>query len=207
MTYANAVLAACPVRRRPALAEGSVSWKWRKPSFAFLDRATTAERCLLADRERRLVSAREDKALYDQQPVEAATMAEAALAAFALLGDDKVPGDLSPGSRLVSRPNSLQQPLVDVRAAPAVDGLHPSGVNRNQGAESTLAYLWTELQQLGSRDGSRTHARRGSGCQRVASRELIKNALSARNVGMLARIENAQCCIPSCSIAIRPTRS
>ena len=41
--------------------------------------------------------------------------------------------------------NSLNEPLVDVSSGACCDGLRPSGVNRNQGAESTLAYLWTEL--------------------------------------------------------------
>ena len=41
--------------------------------------------------------------------------------------------------------NSLRQPLADVRSGACCDGLQPSGVNRNQGAESTLAYLWAEL--------------------------------------------------------------
>ena len=41
--------------------------------------------------------------------------------------------------------NSLEQPLADAQRGACCDGLQPSGVNRNQGAESTLAYLWTEL--------------------------------------------------------------
>jgi len=41
--------------------------------------------------------------------------------------------------------NSLRQPPRDVRSGACCDGLQPSGVNRNQGAESTLAYLWAEL--------------------------------------------------------------
>ena len=35
--------------------------------------------------------------------------------------------------------------LVDLHRGACCDGLESSGVNRNQGAESTLAYLWTEL--------------------------------------------------------------
>ena len=48
--------------------------------------------------------------------------------------------------------NSLKQPLVDVRSGACCDGLQASGVNRNQGAESTLAYLWTELRCKEARD-------------------------------------------------------
>ena len=39
--------------------------------------------------------------------------------------------------------NSLAEPLADVDSGACCDGLQPLGVNRNQGAESTLAYLWT----------------------------------------------------------------
>ena len=41
--------------------------------------------------------------------------------------------------------NSLQLPLIDVHCGSCYDGLQRSGVNRNQGAESTLAYLWVAL--------------------------------------------------------------
>jgi len=44
--------------------------------------------------------------------------------------------------------NSLGQSLVDIRSGGCCDGLQRSGVNRNQGAESTLAYLWTEVHNL-----------------------------------------------------------
>jgi len=40
--------------------------------------------------------------------------------------------------------NSLGQSLVDGHHGACCDGLELGGMNRNQGAESTLAYLWTE---------------------------------------------------------------
>ena len=99
----------------------------------------------------------EEKSLYDQQPVEAVTMAEAALAAFDLLGDVGGVGGVG-GEKYLAvfrrarawfyGENSLSQPLVDVGCGACCDGLQPSGVNRNQGAESTLAYLWAELRNL-----------------------------------------------------------
>jgi hypothetical protein len=39
----------------------------------------------------------------------------------------------------------LALPMADVERGACFDGLQQEGVNRNQGAESTLAYLWTEL--------------------------------------------------------------
>ena len=59
-------------------------------SFAFLDRATTtADDVFWPVGNSDWYPHGESKALYDQQPVEAATMADAALAAFGLLQTTK----------------------------------------------------------------------------------------------------------------------
>jgi hypothetical protein len=89
----------------------------------------------------------EEKSLYDQQPVEAVTMADAALAGFALLGEEKYLAAFRRAHAWFHGRNSLNQLLADARHGACCDGLQASGVNRNQGAESTLAYLWTELSQ------------------------------------------------------------
>jgi hypothetical protein len=77
--------------------------------------------------------------------VEAVTMAEAALAACHLLGDEKYLTIFRRCHGWFHGRNSLKRPLVDVRSGACHDGLQASGVNRNQGAESTLAYLWAEM--------------------------------------------------------------
>ena len=100
----------------------------------------------------------EEKALYDQQPVEAVTMADAALVAFRLLGDEEYLPTFRRARWWFHGQNSLREPLVDVSSGACCDGLMASGVNRNQGAESTLAYLWTEL--LNSECLSTPHAPR-----------------------------------------------
>ncbi|MBL7039496.1 MAG: hypothetical protein ISR77_12755 [Pirellulaceae bacterium] len=87
----------------------------------------------------------EDKSPYDQQPVEAATMAAAALTAFGMLGDEQYLAAFRRAHAWFHGQNSLRQPLVDVQSGACCDGLQASGLNRNQGAESTLAYLWAEL--------------------------------------------------------------
>ena len=96
----------------------------------------------------------EEKSLYDQQPVEAVTMADAALAGFALLGDEKYLAAFRRAHAWFHGQNSLRQPLVDVHCGACCDGLQPSGVNRNQGAESTLAYLVDGTEQLNRATGS-----------------------------------------------------
>jgi glycosyltransferase involved in cell wall biosynthesis len=44
--------------------------------------------------------------------------------------------------------NSLNMPLYDPETKGCYDGLHPNGINQNQGAESTLAYLISHLAVL-----------------------------------------------------------
>jgi hypothetical protein len=147
MTYANAVLPHAlflAARRWPKEAFLKVA----KASFDFLDRATTVENLFSAVGNNGWYSQEGDKAVYDQQPVEASTMAEAALAAYGLLGEEQYLAAFCRALGWFHGHNCLKWPLVDVARGACYDGLQASGVNRNQGAESTLAYLWAELHNL-----------------------------------------------------------
>jgi len=147
LTYANAVLPHAlflAARRWPKEAYLEVA----EASFAFLDRATTADNVFWPVGNIGWYSHGADKALHDQQPVEAVTMAEAALAAYAVCNDEKHLATFRRAYGWFHGQNSLQQTLVDVQRGACCDGLEPAGVNRNQGAESTLSYLWTEVQNL-----------------------------------------------------------
>jgi hypothetical protein len=144
MTYANAVLPHAlfvAARRWPHEAFLEVA----EASFAFLDRETTIENVYWPIGNRGWYAHGEDKAPYDQQPVEAVTMADAALAAFGVLSDQKQLAIFRRAHGWLHGQNSLGQPLVDALRGACSDGLQPSGLNRNQGAESMLAYLWAEL--------------------------------------------------------------
>jgi glycosyltransferase involved in cell wall biosynthesis len=144
MTYANAVLP-------HALFVASGCWPddgflpAAKESFAFLDRATNAEGVYWPIGNSDWYPHGEDKSLYDQQPVEASTMADAALTARGMLGEPQYLAAFRRSHAWFHGKNSLVQPLADVRRGACCDGLLASGLNRNQGAESTLAYLWSEL--------------------------------------------------------------
>ena len=143
MTYANAVLP-------HALFDAAERWpdeSFRavaESSFGFLDLVTTADNVFWPIGNRDWYSHGEEKSLYDQQPVEAATMAAAALAALELRGDEKYRAVFLRAHGWFHGRNSLELPLADVQGGACFDGLQPAGINRNQGAESTLAYLWTE---------------------------------------------------------------
>jgi uncharacterized protein YyaL (SSP411 family) len=144
MTYANAVLP-------HALFVAASHWPEEDfldvatTSFAFLDRETTTENVFWPIGNSDWYPHGEEKALYDQQPVEATTMAEAALAAFDLLGDESYLGTFRRAHSWFHGENSLKRPLADATSGACCDGLESTGVNWNQGAESTLSYLWTEL--------------------------------------------------------------
>jgi hypothetical protein len=144
MTYANAVLP-------HALFIAARCWPKEdfldvaRASFAFLDRETTVEDFFWPVGNSDWYARGEEKSPYDQQPVEAVTMADAALAAFGALDDERCLATLRRAHAWFHGRNSLRQPLVDARCGACYDGLQRSGVNRNQGAESTLAYLWAEL--------------------------------------------------------------
>ena len=145
MTYANAVLP-------HSMFVAAERWPQEKfleiaeTSFEFLDRETTVNDQFWPIGSDGWYAHREAKATYDQQPVEAVTMADAALAAFGATGDEKHLDSFRRAYRWFHGHNSLSQPLADLHTGACCDGLHPNRVNRNQGAESTFAYLWTELQ-------------------------------------------------------------
>lgn len=147
MTYANAVLPHAlfiAARRWPGEAFREIA----AASYAFLDQETTTGDQFWPVGNAGWYSHGEEKALYDQQPVEAVTMADAALAAFQVLADRRYLATFRRAHGWFHGHNSLGQPLADVGLGACCDGLQPSGVNRNQGAESTLAYLWTEVHHL-----------------------------------------------------------
>ena len=144
LTYANAVLP-------HALFVAAGCWPEEdfldvaEASFDFLDRETTTDDIFWPVGNCNWYPHGEEKSLYDQQPVEAVTMADAAMAGFTLLGNERYLAAFRRANAWFHGRNSLQQSLVDVHCGSCYDGLQQSGVNRNQGAESTLAYLWAEL--------------------------------------------------------------
>jgi len=158
MTYANAVLP-------HALFNAAEFWPEEaflsvaESSFGFLDLVTTSDSVFWPIGNRDWYSHGEEKSLYDQQPVEASTMAAAALAALNLRGDDKYLVIFQRAYGWFHGRNSLEQPLADAQAGACFDGLEATGVNQNQGAESTLAYLWTELHSFAAQSALSARAK------------------------------------------------
>lgn len=148
MTYANAVLP-------HALFDAAERWKDESylsvatTSFSFLDLATTQGKIFWPIGNIDWYSHGEEKSPYDQQPLEASTMAAAAIAAMNAETDENyLPIFLRAQGWFHGR-NNQGEKLIDVRRGSCFDGLQENGPNQNQGAESTLAYLWTELLGFG----------------------------------------------------------
>lgn len=77
---------------------------------------------------------------FDQQPLEAWAMVDAAIAASDATGDAKWQGIARNAYLWFLGKNELGVPLGDIDSGECCDGLMPTGANRNRGAESILAF-------------------------------------------------------------------
>jgi hypothetical protein len=85
---------------------------------------------------------------FDQQPIEAATLADACARAFDLTGDARWSDAVELAAAWFFGRNDVGISMYDNESGGCCDGLEPHDRNENQGAESTLA-LVTTLQHAG----------------------------------------------------------
>ncbi len=91
---------------------------------------------------------------FDQQPIEAAAMADACWRALLVTGDDTWSRGIVAADGWFRGLNDVGLTMFDAESAGGFDGLHADRVNANEGAESTLAYVATsyraaQLQRVG----------------------------------------------------------
>jgi len=84
---------------------------------------------------------RGERARFDQQPLEAHAMVSACLAAYRVTSEDRWEQEAWRAFEWFLGGNDLGFPLYDPTSGGCCDGLQREGVNMNQGAESTLAFL------------------------------------------------------------------
>jgi glycosyltransferase involved in cell wall biosynthesis len=84
-------------------------------------------------------------ARFDQQPTEAQHMMDALLEVYQSTGEESWLDDARCCFEWFLGRNDLQQAVADDTTGACRDGLNPDGVNQNQGAESTLAWLHASL--------------------------------------------------------------
>lgn len=78
---------------------------------------------------------------FDQQPIEAAAYAEAALAAWRITGELRWAEEVRRAGRWFLGANDSGAMLIEPDSGAGYDGLEKDGINRNQGAESTISAL------------------------------------------------------------------
>ena len=85
------------------------------------------------------------RARFDQQPLEAQCAIEACFRAWRVTGDQRWRRAMTTVFEWFLGRNDLGLPLYDYATGGCHDGLHAEGVNANEGAESTLAFLGSLL--------------------------------------------------------------
>ena len=85
------------------------------------------------------------KAQFDQQPVDVMGFVRACAAAYLLSGKEEWLREAERCFAWFLGGNDIGEKVCDLRTGGCFDGLSAHGVNRNQGAESTLSYLYSAL--------------------------------------------------------------
>jgi len=90
------------------------------------------------------------RAAFDQQPIEAQAMVSACIAAYRITGEESWLNLARRALEWFLGRNELGLAVYDTTTGGCRDGLHVDRVSQNQGAESTLAFLWAlaEMQAL-----------------------------------------------------------
>jgi len=89
---------------------------------------------------------KEKRSTYDQQPEDPAAMILALVRAYDYTGNKQYKAYANLCFSWFLGNNSLKKALYDTKSGGSYDGLHPDRVNLNQGAESLVSYLMSNLQ-------------------------------------------------------------
>jgi hypothetical protein len=95
-----------------------------------------------------------EKARFDQQPVEACATVSACLEVYRLTEERQWCEEAQRVFSWFLGKNDLHVQLYDPRTGGCRDGLHPDRVNENQGAESTLSFLMALLEMQAAKTAS-----------------------------------------------------
>jgi hypothetical protein len=105
---------------------------------------------------------------FDQQPIEATSLLLAAEAAYAATGNPGYRAAMERSYAWFLGANDLGVPLADPVRGAGADGLTPSGINTNEGAESTIMWLMA---------AEHIRALRATQAKRAARRRVAREAL------------------------------
>ena len=144
LTYANSIIPEAIFEA--AMVDGSERLrKVAQDSINFLTRTHFIDGKLVPIGQDGWFKRNEERAFYDQQPIEAAGMTTAYLNAFKTTGNEEYLLNARKSFEWFLGSNSQNQMLYDDSTGGCFDGLTREGVNMNQGAESTISYLNARL--------------------------------------------------------------
>ncbi len=110
-------------------------------SFRFLEEKTLEGEMFVPVGQDGWFPKEEEKALFDQQPIEAAAMVQAATAGFFATSNDDYKKTALTSFNWFFGGNKLGASLYDKKTGACFDGLTPKEVNLNQGSESLVEFL------------------------------------------------------------------
>jgi len=110
-------------------------------TFRFLQEQTTIEGKFVPIGSRGWYARGRERALYDQQPIEAGTMAEAAAIGYKITGTEFYQKSLRQALGWFAGLNTKSVKVYDETTGACHDGITEVGLNENQGSESTISFL------------------------------------------------------------------
>ncbi len=117
-----------------------------KESFSFLLKTQIIDKKFVPIGNKGWYKRGSHRALYDQQPIEASCMVEAALAAFDATREMKYRTVAHTAFEWFLGRNSQNVVVYDPTTGACYDAITPEGLNLNQGAEATISYLLARLE-------------------------------------------------------------
>lgn len=155
LTYDNAVLPLSLLHAGSALKDEGIL-KIAMESMEFLSCLTLKSGCLSVIGNEQWYTKDGIPSLFAQQPIDAMGMVLMFQKAFHITKDKRYLDNLYVSFMWFLGENDLRMSLYDYETKGCCDGLENYGVNRNQGAESTLAYLISHLTLLETFEDSYT---------------------------------------------------
>jgi predicted dehydrogenase len=146
LTYANAKLAHALILSGRSLARDDMLEAGLRSLRWLLDLQTAEEGHLSIIGNRGWMKRGGRRARFDQQPLEAQGIVQACLDAARVTGEEKWVREAERAFEWFLGMNDLGAALYDPETGGCQDGLTEGGVNDNQGAESTLAYILSVLE-------------------------------------------------------------
>ena len=124
-----------------------------KKTFAWLDRTSRVDGVVAPIGQDGWYHKITDKAHYDQQPVDAAKMVIAAVELYALTDRKLYLDKAIEWMNWYDGANIQNKSLIDPKTGGIYDAITPTGVNKNQGAESIVTYLmaWLSLAEIATK--------------------------------------------------------